>query len=182
MIVDVQPPTVLQYSPYFDQPNPWLSCPFRLSLHVVGNPTRLMGLIPRTARRENRCPLTPLAHFYTSDRHENWWVYRFKVAEHDAGDSKSNGSLVLPQFAKYGPIPPKISAITTSKVSTEVNSSVEPRVGLQIHLGITEDQSSGPLVSKIPLFTHPSPIVSKGGVYITTHDVHVHIWCTLHVC
>ena len=139
----------------------------------------MITLFPRTARRENRCPLTPLAHFYTSDRHENWWVYRFKVAEHDAGDSKSNGSLVLPQFAKYGPIPPKISAITTSKVSTEVNSSVEPRVGLQIHLGITEDQSSGPLVSKIPLFTHPSPIVSKGGVYITTHDVHVHIWCTL---
>lgn len=83
--------SVLQYSPYFDQPNPWLSCPFRLSLHVVGKPTRLIGLIPRTARRENRCPLTPLAHFYTSDRHENWWVYRFEVAEQDAGDSKSNG-------------------------------------------------------------------------------------------
>ena len=61
----------------------------------------LVRLFPRTMRRENRCPLTHLAHFYTSDRHENWWVYRFEVAEHDAGDSKSNRSLVLPQFAKY---------------------------------------------------------------------------------
>jgi len=103
--VDVQPPPVFQYLP-FGKRNHQLSLPFRLSLHVVGNPTWLMQLFPRTTRRENRCPLTALAHFYTSDCHENLWAYRFRRSEQDAGNSKKNGSAVRPQLTKYTSILP----------------------------------------------------------------------------